>query len=211
MTSALVKFCSSFTWEGRKWVQEEVGRGVLEGKGAGGSSPFLQPGMRLGLPSPWPQRPRLFEPGDSLGGPGRIQPPTPWSSFWAEFLLWSSLRCAVTQALPSSRKEHPSWVPAVSQHHLSVSQTRQSKPSIRRCSEPRSSSPLPPSLPSTPPTFGSSPFLPAAPVPRRAPSGSLQPCCSPITCGPLPALRAPPQPQQAYAVWGLSPGPTPGC
>lgn len=34
MTSALVKFCSSFTWEGRKWVQEEVGEGS-----AGGSFP----------------------------------------------------------------------------------------------------------------------------------------------------------------------------
>lgn len=32
MTSALVKFCSSFTWEGREWVQEEVGEESAGGK-----------------------------------------------------------------------------------------------------------------------------------------------------------------------------------
>lgn len=44
MTSALVKFCSSFTWEGRKWVQEEVGEGSAGGQG----------GWRLlSFPSAW--------------------------------------------------------------------------------------------------------------------------------------------------------------
>lgn len=37
MTSALVKFCSSFTCEGRKWE-----KGVMEGEEARSCSPFLQ-------------------------------------------------------------------------------------------------------------------------------------------------------------------------
>lgn len=173
-----------------------------------------------------------MSPGDSLGGPGRVQPPTGAPS-GAEFLLWNSLQCRllrmlpVTQAPPSSRKEHPSWTcspgcqssanihpppPDLSLSDFLAKIKCKINFLITHCSEPGSSfSSLP--LPFLPLLLPLGHHLISLLLISSSVLASLREasswCCSPITCGPLLLSGAALQPQQAYTTWGLSLGPGP--
>lgn len=80
MTSALVKFCNSFTWKGEKQVQEEAGEG--SGGGQGGRSPFLQPKIPLGTCLPLVTWGHVGLGPARLDDRERVQPLTLWSRFW---------------------------------------------------------------------------------------------------------------------------------